>query len=69
MSLQDSEASTPHGSRDVPWYKAQVENVSPECRELLEHYSHIAPDRVETHILEIVGFAQTNYLNSRLSSS
>ena len=44
------------GTRDksVGWYTPTLENISEAQRDLLENYSHIAPDRVIPHILEVV---------------
>ena len=44
------------GSRDksVGWYTPTLENITEAQRDLLENYSHIAPDRVIPHILEVV---------------
>jgi len=43
------------GSRDksVGWYTPTLENITEAQRDLLENYSHIAPDRVIPHILEV----------------
>ncbi|TVY82076.1 Methyltransferase ausD [Lachnellula suecica] len=43
------------GTRDksVGWYTPTLENVSEVQRDLLENYSHITPDRVVPHILEV----------------
>jgi hypothetical protein len=45
------------GSRDksVGWYTPTLENLTEPQRDLLENYSHITPDRVIPHILEVVG--------------
>ena len=45
------------GSRDksVGWYTPTLENITEVQRDLLENYSHVAPDRVIPHILEVVG--------------
>lgn len=42
--------------KDVHWYKAELNNddVSEPARRLLENYSKMAPDRVLSHIKEIV---------------
>ena len=44
------------GDKDVPWYAAELTDISPECRELMENYSRIPPDLVKSHILHIVSF-------------
>lgn len=54
--VQDYAAAVASGTKDVPWYQADPgdEDFSPACRELLETYSKIEPDRVNAHVLEIV---------------
>ena len=47
-------------NKNVQWYKADLETVSPQARELLENYSHIPPDEVIPHILKIVRPHQTS---------
>jgi hypothetical protein len=44
------------GTRDksVGWYTPTLDTISDTQRDLLENYSHIAPDRVIPHILEVV---------------
>ena len=44
------------GSRDksVGWYQPTLDNITEAQRDLLEKYSHLAPDDVIPHILEIV---------------
>lgn len=44
------------GTRDksVEWYTPILENISEAQRDLLENYSHISPDSVIPHILEVV---------------
>lgn len=50
--------STPPGigtrDKSVGWYTPTLENISEPQRDLFENYSHIAPDRVIPHILEVV---------------
>ena len=46
--------------KNVQWYKADLETVSPQARELLENYSHIPPDEVIPHILKTVRPHQTS---------
>lgn len=58
----DRQARLASGSKDVPWYQAEPGDFSPVCRELLETYSHIEPDRVEAHVLEIVGLRDSQSL-------
>ena len=40
--------------KNVQWYQADLETVSPQARELLENYSHIPPNEVIPHILKTV---------------
>ena len=41
-------------SKDSPFYKPTLDNLSKEARDLLENYSGIEPDRVVPHVEEIV---------------
>ena len=41
--------------KDVAWYQAEIGGIPAPVRKLFETYSGIAPDRVEPHILEVVG--------------
>ena len=50
----DDHTKVSHSSKDVAWYKEELDDFSPECRELLEKYSYIPPDQVKAHIREIV---------------
>ncbi|KFY75014.1 hypothetical protein V499_04993 [Pseudogymnoascus sp. VKM F-103] len=40
-------------SKDSPFYKPTLDNLSKEARDLLENYSGIEPDRVVPHVEEI----------------
>ena len=42
-------------SKDVRWYTKELPKLDPHVRELLENYSHIPPEDVESHILKFVG--------------
>lgn len=44
------------GSRDktVAWYNPALSALTEAQRDLFENYSHLAPDRVIPHILEVV---------------
>jgi len=44
------------GSRDknVGWFNSNLESLTPAQQDLFENYSHIPPDRVIPHILELV---------------
>lgn len=44
-------------SKDVEWYFQEPDNLRSTCRELFEKYSHIPPEEVLPHILEIVSHA------------
>lgn len=41
-------------AKDVDWYLKEPGNLRSECRKLFENYSHIPPEEVEPHILELV---------------
>ena len=41
-------------SKDVAWYFKEFPELSPAGRDLFENYSHIPPDKIESHVLEIV---------------
>jgi hypothetical protein len=45
-------------STDVAWYNEDVGNkLGPKAREILEEYSKIPADQVESHVSKIVGFS------------
>lgn len=57
----------PNGARSVswPWYHHTLTTeLTVDARTLLEQYSKIPPDRVETHIYRVVSF----YLFKRYAS-
>jgi SAM-dependent methyltransferase len=57
MTSTDNPTKGPkHGTRDktVGWYQPTLESISDAQRDLLENYSHIPPDKVIPHILEVV---------------
>jgi hypothetical protein len=41
-------------SKDVEWYQAELPEVPPKARELLEKYSKIPPAEVKDHIYAFV---------------
>lgn len=41
--------------KNVPWYSNDLETIQDQARELLEKYSKIPADKVNSHILEVVG--------------
>ena len=41
-------------AKDVKWYRKEPDRFSPACRELLENYSHIPPEEVNSHVFHIV---------------
>jgi hypothetical protein len=52
------DAQTKIGSRDkdVPWYTDSIgTRLGPATRKLLEEYSHIPAEQVESHIFAVVG--------------
>ena len=50
----DDQAQTDRFSKGLPWYQKSIENFGPAGRELLENYSHIPPDEIDSHVLEMV---------------
>lgn len=42
------------GTLEQEWYQGEVEDISPDERELLEVYSGIQPDQVLPHVLALV---------------
>ena len=53
MSVAEESASKTL-DKTVPWYTAEIHDLSFPARSLLENYSKISPDQVITHILAIV---------------
>ena len=49
-----SEVSKWDYSKDVEWYLKEPDNLRSTCRELFENYSHIPPEEVVPHIIELV---------------
>ena len=47
-------------SKNVPWYTEELPKIPEETRKLLEEYSHIPPDEVEKHVIDIVRFTFLN---------
>jgi hypothetical protein len=48
-------------SKDNPWYQEDPVIIQPEARELLENYSHVAPDQIEKHVLDIVSLRERDH--------
>ncbi|KAI9876369.1 MAG: hypothetical protein M1830_006663 [Pleopsidium flavum] len=47
-------------SKDLPWYQASYgSRLTPETRNLLEHYAHVPPSEIEAHIYKIRDAAWT----------
>lgn len=42
-------------NKNVPWYKKELGTIEKPARELLEKYSKIPAEKVDSHILEVVG--------------
>lgn len=40
--------------RKLPWYSAEIEEITPQAQELFEKYSHVESDHVKAHIKELV---------------
>lgn len=48
-------AATLSRSQQFPWYQQSFGSLfTPECRQLLERYSRIAPAEVESHVYKMV---------------
>lgn len=45
-------------NKTVPWYREKPDQFNPAARELLERYSHVAPDEVDSHAQDVVGPAR-----------
>ncbi|KAK7727414.1 hypothetical protein SLS57_002886 [Botryosphaeria dothidea] len=50
---QDQNPQVGNRSKDVPWYSKDIQNATPQARELLEKYSNIPPEKVDAHLLEV----------------
>ena len=49
-------------STDVPWYNGDIgPKLGPKAREILEGYSKIPADQVESHVSKIVGLLSFLY--------
>lgn len=53
------------GSKDksVGWYDQTFPGIEPAARELLEEYSHIAPEEVDQYVLAMVWCTQNSFLS------
>lgn len=51
---QDQNPQVGNRSKNVPWYSKDIQNATPQARELLEKYSNIPPEKVDAHLLEVV---------------
>lgn len=45
---------------DVAWFQAELEDVNPQARAILESYCKLSSDEVVPHVLRIVSFASLN---------
>jgi hypothetical protein len=53
--IPDAQRRIGSRDKDVPWYTDSIESrLGPSARKLLEEYSHIPADQVESHIYAIV---------------
>ncbi|KAJ5895224.1 hypothetical protein N7495_006915 [Penicillium taxi] len=43
--------------RDLPWYEADLAEVPEPAKTILENYSHISPDQVLQHVMDMVSHA------------
>jgi len=52
------------GTKDtsVAWYQAELEDVNPEARAILETYCKLPSDEVVSHVLRIVSFASLFFM-------
>lgn len=57
------------GSKDksVGWYDKDFPGVKPDARTLLETYAHIAPDKVDEYVLEMVRLPPAPFASISLS--
>jgi len=65
VSARDRAKTAPR-SKDLPWFQSKIgSSLTAAGRQLLQDYSGIAPDDVETHIYTIVGdlFAERETFN------
>lgn len=54
--IPDAQMRIGSRDKDVPWYTDSIgSRLGPSARKLLEDYSHIPADQVESHIYSIVG--------------
>lgn len=54
MASATEKQSNKNTDQDLPWYTAELQDLRPSARKLLETYSRIPPDQVVSHILAIV---------------
>lgn len=54
MALATEKNRNEENDQVVPWYSAELQNLSLSARHLLEKYSNVPPDEVIPHILDIV---------------
>jgi SAM-dependent methyltransferase len=53
--IPDAQQKIGSRDKDVPWYNDSIgSQLGPSARKLLEEYSHIPVDQVESHIYAIV---------------
>ena len=53
VTLQPDSAHL-YRSRKLPWYSAEIEEITPQAQELFEKYSDVEPGKVKAHIKELV---------------
>jgi hypothetical protein len=59
--IPDAQRKIDSREKDVPWYTDSIgTRLGPAARKLLEEYSHIPPEQVESHIFAVVGSQHFN---------
>ena len=53
-SSQKDPSDKPETKDEKAWFTESVTSIPPVARELLEHYSKIAPDEVIPHVVALV---------------
>lgn len=54
-------------NRQAPWYTPTMEKeISPETRDLLENYAHVAPEDIQEHIMTMVSTFPPSHTQTHL---
>ena len=43
-----------HCFRKLPWYSAEITEITPQAQELFEKYSNVEPGNIKAHVKELV---------------